>query len=83
MHCAALPELGLGIALKIDDGAKRAAELVMSELLAALLPEAQHMLADQLGGEMKNWKGIVVGRVAPSEALRRAVAPLMTPSILS
>ena len=83
VHCAALPELGLGIALKIDDGAKRAAELVMSELLAALLPEAQHMLADQLGGEMKNWKGIVVGRVAPSEALRRAVAPLMTPSILS
>ena len=48
-----------------------------------VVPEAQHMLADQLGEEMQNWKGIVVGRVAPSEALRRAVAPLMTPSILS
>ncbi len=30
-----------GIALKIDDGAKRAAELVMSEVIAALLPEAK------------------------------------------
>ncbi len=74
VHCAALPELGLGIALKIDDGAKRAAELAMSELLAALLPVARHVLADQLAGEMQNWRGIVVGRVAPSELLRQAVA---------
>ena len=32
--CAIVPSLGLGIALKIDDGAARAAEAVMSELLA-------------------------------------------------
>ena len=70
VHCAALPELGLGIALKIDDGAKRAAELVMSELLAALLPEARQVLADQLAGEIRNWKGVVVGRVVPSELLQ-------------
>ncbi len=41
VHCAALPALGLGIALKIDDGAKRGAELAMSEVIAALLPAAK------------------------------------------
>ncbi len=76
VHCAALPELGLGIALKIDDGAKRAADLAMSEVLAALLPPARHVLADHLAGEMLNWRGIVVGRVAPSEMLQLATAGL-------
>ena len=35
--CAALPELGLGIALKCDDGAGRGAEVMMSAVLARLL----------------------------------------------
>ncbi|MEP6567579.1 MAG: asparaginase, partial [Mesorhizobium sp.] len=37
VYCAALPELGLGIALKCDDGASRAAERVIAEVLAKLL----------------------------------------------
>lgn len=72
VHCASLPALGLGIALKIDDGAKRGTELAMSELIAALLPDARQRLIGQLDGEMLNWRGIVVGRVAPSEAFKRA-----------
>jgi len=76
VHCASLPSRGLGIALKIDDGAKRGTELAMSELIAALLPEASHTLAAQRGGELLNWRGVVVGRVAPSETLRRAVSDL-------
>ena len=36
MFCAALPELGLGIALKIDDGASRASEVVLAHLLQKL-----------------------------------------------
>ena len=32
VHCAALPELGLGVALKIDDGAKRGAERALAEV---------------------------------------------------
>src|SRR6185437_15389299 len=58
VHCAALPELGLGIALKIDDGAKRAAERALSEVLVALVPRAMHVLAAQLEGELLNWRGI-------------------------
>jgi L-asparaginase II len=76
VHCAAFSELGLGLALKIDDGAKRAAELVMSEVIAALLPEAKLSLAGQLTDEMLNWRGIVVGRVVPSEGLQRATHEL-------
>ncbi len=33
VFCGALPELGLGIALKIDDGGTRASEAVMATLL--------------------------------------------------
>jgi len=76
VHCAAFSELGLGLALKIDDGAKRAAELVMSEVIAALLPKAKPSLTGQLTDEMLNWRGIVVGRVAPSEGLQRATREL-------
>ena len=79
VHCAALPELGLGIALKIDDGAKRAAELALSEVLAALLPQARPVLAKQLAGEVLNWRSISVGRVAASAELERAVGTLNEP----
>lgn len=33
-----MPELGFGIAVKCDDGASRAAEVIMAALLARLLP---------------------------------------------
>ncbi len=37
VFCGALPELGLGIALKCDDGADRAAETVMAAVIDAFL----------------------------------------------
>jgi len=72
VHCAALPELGLGIALKIDDGAKRATERALTEVLVALVHEARQALAPQLEGELLNWRGISVGRAVASEALMQA-----------
>jgi len=33
VYCGALPKLGLGIALKVDDGAGRAAEVLMGQIL--------------------------------------------------
>jgi len=36
VFCASLPELGLGIALKIDDGASRSSEVVLAHLLLKL-----------------------------------------------
>ena len=73
VHCAALPALGLGIAVKADDGAKRGAERALAEVIAALLPEARATLADQLNDEISNWRGTSVGRIAPSPELQRAL----------
>jgi L-asparaginase II len=69
VYCGALPDLGLGIAIKCDDGAGRAAELVMAALitryLGAGVPEkwARPVL--------KNWNGIEVGTLRVADALER------------
>jgi L-asparaginase II len=65
-YCGALPERGLGFAIKIDDGAKRAAEAVVVQLLARFHPE----VAD-LGppAQLTNWRGVEVGQMRPSVAL--------------
>jgi len=36
VFCASVPQLGLGIALKIDDGASRSSEVVLAHLLQKL-----------------------------------------------
>jgi L-asparaginase II len=69
VHAAALPELGLGIALKIDDGAKRGTEIVMAHLLAQLLPGADRVLAAYLKGDISTWRGRAVGNLRPSRVL--------------
>ncbi len=76
VHCAALPVLGLGIAVKIDGGAKRAAERALIEVLAVLLPLARDVLAGEFASEIFNWRGTNVGRIKASEALLHAVTQL-------
>jgi L-asparaginase II len=76
VHCAALPGLGLGIALKVDDGAKRGTERALAEILAALIAEARTALAEQLEGEVLNWRGLRVGQSVASGALTRELAAL-------
>ena len=68
MYCAALPEQGLGVALKMDDGNNaRAAEVVMAELLLRLLspgPTADaHLLQSLSRVPLVNWQGIGVGEL--------------------
>ena len=45
VFCAALPELGFGIALKCDDGATRAAETMVAALIARLLKDDDELSA--------------------------------------
>lgn len=71
VHCAALPGLGLGIAIKIDDGAKRATERALIEVLAALFPPAREVLTEEFESEILNWRGTNVGRISASELLLR------------
>jgi L-asparaginase II len=69
--CAALPEQGLGIAVKCDDGAGRAAEVMMATTLARVLNNG----ADQAALErfvrpaQRNWNGTVIGEIRPTSAI--------------
>jgi L-asparaginase II len=76
VHCAALPALGIGVAVKVDDGTKRGAEMALAILLAKLVPGAEHVLSGQLAGEMRTWRGLKVGTVGPSPALKAVVRAL-------
>ena len=72
VFCAAIPERGLGVALKVDDGAGRAAEVMMAHVVhgfcrmsAAEARSFQRFLRPTV----RNWRGVAVGEV-------RAVEPL-------
>jgi L-asparaginase II len=73
VYCGALPERGLGFALKIDDGGKRAAEAVAVHIISKFYPEAR-----QLGPEprLTNWRGREVGAMRATEALEAALSHL-------
>jgi len=70
--CGALPTLGLGFAIKCDDGAGRAVEAVAAALTARLLPlsDAERgALAPFAQPALRNWNGIEVGALRVTEAL--------------
>jgi L-asparaginase II len=70
VFCGALPEQGLGFAVKCDDGAGRAAEVVTAALVARFLPmdEAERAFLDRfLHPPLRNWNGIMVGELRPTE----------------
>jgi L-asparaginase II len=75
VYCAAIPELGFGIALKIDDGAQRAAEMAAAGVVARLAAGI-----DEFAGPVsalarrtdRNWNGIEVGQARVTDALGRA-----------
>lgn len=73
VFCAALPEYGLGVALKCDDGATRGAEIMMSAVLChigALTTEMEKKLAGRIVMPLENRNGIHVGEVRPTEILK-------------
>ena len=64
VHAAILPRQGLGCALKIEDGAGRAAEVAMTALLrhlGALDDYAEMQLADHHERPLFNWAGKRIG----------------------
>jgi len=75
VYCAALPELGLGVALKIDDGAARAAEAAMAAVAQALLAQESEVLRGYSHLVLRNWRGTEVGALRPAQALDRALSP--------
>ncbi|MBU0725142.1 MAG: asparaginase [Alphaproteobacteria bacterium] len=72
VYTAALPELGLGIALKVDDGHHRASTVALGWILTKLgvLRKAdQEMLASQLVAPITNWVGTGCGVIRPAPDL--------------
>ncbi len=76
VYCAALPQLGLGVAVKMDDGnTARASEVVMAALIEQLVPLSdaeQPLMAELSDVLLSNWNGIEVGRLRAAAALRGA-----------
>ena len=72
VYCAVLPELRLGIAIKIDDGARRAAEFVTARLLQRLGVidgDAAYQLRDALDPTIANRAGAPVGTIRAAEGI--------------
>ena len=78
VFCAALPEQGLGVAIKMDDGNNsRAAEVVMATVIEALVRLDDDERAFMRGFSdlpLINWNRIEVGRLQASAGLRAALA---------
>jgi L-asparaginase II len=76
VYCAAFPEHGLGMALKIDDGTKRGAEATASHVIAALFPGQIKNASELYDIQLTNWRGIEVGEITPSDDLSEAISCL-------
>lgn len=77
VYCASFPESGYGVALKIDDGNARGAEVTMAALIEAFVPlddADRQVLAPLSQPVLKNWNGISVGRLRPSTTLQQVLA---------
>lgn len=71
VFCAALPEQGVGIAVKCDDGATRAAEVMIAGALARLLTSEEDRMALErfVRPSLRNWSGATVGGIKPVSPL--------------
>lgn len=66
---AIIPQQGLGIALKVEDGATRASECAITALLVRLgVADAKHpLIKKRLMAEQRNCNDMLVGDIRPSE----------------
>jgi len=70
--CAALPEAGLGLAVKADDGAGRAAQVMIAALIrrfGGFDDGTIARLAPFVSPRLLNWNGAEVGRLGPAGPL--------------
>jgi L-asparaginase II len=75
VYCGAVPHLGIGFAVKIDDGAMRAAAATVMPLVERLLPEARGLIKR---GVLMNAQGVEIGAIRTSNAYRDALERIPT-----
>ncbi len=69
VYTAGLPEYGLGIAIKADDGSTRAAEMMMTAALnyiGIFTPMDMKKIANFIDIPLKNHAGTIIGNIQPS-----------------
>jgi L-asparaginase II len=72
VHCAAIPELGLGVAVKCDDGAGRASEAAITAVLARLLSHHADALRRWTAQPIQTRRGMQAGEIrAVTDILKR------------
>ncbi len=78
VFAAIIPERGIGVALKIEDGATRASECAITALLVRLgVADAAHPLVQKyLFHDQRNCNDFSVGTIRPSEAVYQGGAKL-------
>jgi L-asparaginase II len=72
VFCAALPEAGLGLAVKADDGAGRASQVMIAALIRRFGDfddETKARLARFVSPRLSNWNGAEVGLLRPAGPL--------------
>ena len=73
VYCGAFPVLGLGFALKIDDGGKRASAGAAMALVERFYPAARGLMPY---GEIKTWWGVEVGSIRSAAPFEDALDKL-------
>ncbi len=66
VYCGAIPDAGIGIALKCDDGASRAAEVIFAKILSSLSTwneEERTILLGYSQKKLQNLNGITIGEL--------------------
>ena len=80
VYGAALPEAGLGVAIKMDDGnTARAAEVVLAAVVEALVrldDDERSVVQGISDAPLVNWNGIEVGRLQAAAGLRSTLRGL-------
>ena len=69
VYCGAIPHAGLGFALKIDDGAARAAEVGIARVLSELdcwTAKEESAISEFTHSTMRNWRKLEVGQARAS-----------------
>jgi L-asparaginase II len=73
VYAGAVPELGLGVSIKCDDGSMPAAEVMMAAMIERFLANRNNAeetaLAPLVRKTLRNWNGHKVGAVTPTAAL--------------
>lgn len=87
MYCASLPDRGLGVAIKIDDGNNaRAAEVVMAAVIESLVKldeDESRFIHAYSDFTLRNWNGIEVGALRAAQSLRDNLGGGTEPKVLA